>query len=470
MTSPTVADLQSRLRQHQRQLLILLTVGYAGYYLCRSNLSIATPLILREYNHLGVTKEQIGQIAFLGTLVYTGGKLVNGVLAHVLGGRFLFLLGMVGCVCATILSATVAFGPAGGLATFAVLWGVNRFFGSMGWAGLMELTARWYAPTAMATVLGIISISYLAGDAVARFTLGTVMDELALGWRGMYLVAAAALASLAVLGWLRLRSSPREIGCAEPPQSPLALVSAEDHWSIQARLGILMASRAFWLICGLSLGLTVIRETFNFWSPTYFTEIVGLLPGEAARASALVPLIGAISAVMMGLASDRFAHRPGLTLLPPMLALIGLIWLLSYLDLRGRPTEAVAIICTIQFVLIAPYTLCGGYFAVNLGGRQAAAMAAGMIDAAGYLGAALADWTIGILAERLGWAYAFRCLAGVVVVTAVVGLWYARHATALRLRRVAAASAAQPPPADPSPASVGSPGQPTATSTTRPQE
>src|SRR6516162_8144248 len=34
---------------HWRSLtLVLLVVGYAGYYLCRSNLSVASPLILRE--------------------------------------------------------------------------------------------------------------------------------------------------------------------------------------------------------------------------------------------------------------------------------------------------------------------------------------------------------------------------------------------------------------------------------------
>lgn len=460
-TLQSCPDEEATLRQQQRRLLVLLTVGYAGYYLCRSNLSIASPLIVQEYSDFGITKEQIGFIAFFGTIIYTVGKLVNGILADTFGGKFLFLLGMCGCV-----AATIAFGLAGGLSAFAVLWGVNRFFGSMGWAALMQLTSRWYAPAAMATVMGILSISYLGGDALARLILGTLIGELGLGWRGMYFAAAAMLGVLAIFCLIFIRSSPCEVGCVEPPQSPLALIADGDKPPLRARLGALVVSRAFWLICALSLGLTIIRETFNFWSPTYFTEVIGLTPAAAARASAMVPLIGAVSAVLMGVVSDRFAHRPGLTLLPPMLALIGLILLLSYLDLRGKPTTAVLIICSIQFFLIAPYTLCGGYYAINLGGKYAAATAAGLIDAAGYFGAALADWTIGVLAERLGWSFAFRTLAAVVAVTTLAGFWYAQHVTYLRRQRLAAQSQFQA--TDPSKLTAADPSKLTAANSAEP--
>jgi len=37
-----------------------------------------------------------------------------------------------------------------------------------------------------------------------------------------------------------------------------------------------LRSPAFWIVCGLSLGCTLLRETFNTWTPTYFTEVVGL--------------------------------------------------------------------------------------------------------------------------------------------------------------------------------------------------
>ncbi|HQK92171.1 MAG TPA: glycerol-3-phosphate transporter, partial [Armatimonadota bacterium] len=43
-----------------------LLVGYGGYYLCRSDLSLATPLLLQEFGGEGFTKTHIGAIVSVG--------------------------------------------------------------------------------------------------------------------------------------------------------------------------------------------------------------------------------------------------------------------------------------------------------------------------------------------------------------------------------------------------------------------
>jgi len=62
--------------------------------------------------------------------------------------------------------------------------------------------------------------------------------------------------------------------------------------------------------------------------------------------------------------------------------------------------------------------------AVDLGGRRGSATEAGLIDTAGYLGAVLSGWGIGSIAERAGWAIAFRTLAGVACGALVATLIY----------------------------------------------
>ena len=47
--------------------------GYAAYYICRSNLSVATPLLLAEYGDRGLTKEGMGLIASAGVATYAIG-------------------------------------------------------------------------------------------------------------------------------------------------------------------------------------------------------------------------------------------------------------------------------------------------------------------------------------------------------------------------------------------------------------
>jgi len=115
-----------------------LFVGYSAYYLCRSNLAIAAPLLIREFASQGLNKEMLGRIASVGVLCYAAGKVVNGVLGDVLGGKKTFLLGMVGAVV-----ATVAFGLGQGVAVFFGAWALNRLVQSMGWAGSRKRCTCW---------------------------------------------------------------------------------------------------------------------------------------------------------------------------------------------------------------------------------------------------------------------------------------------------------------------------------------
>jgi OPA family glycerol-3-phosphate transporter-like MFS transporter len=166
-------------------LVALLVSGYAGYYLCRSDLSVVMPLLIAELGKRGVppdaAKLALGSVASLGVLAYGLGKFRSGWLADFLGGRRNFLLGMSGAVLFTIL-----FGLAGAIPIFTVAWMCNRAVQSMGWAGMVKITSRWFSYSAYGSVMGIISLSYLFGDAASREFMAR-MIETGFGWRGFFL-------------------------------------------------------------------------------------------------------------------------------------------------------------------------------------------------------------------------------------------------------------------------------------------
>src|ERR1700722_12133477 len=120
----------------------LLVVGYAGYYLCRSDLSVALPLLIEEMGRRGIPAPdatvRLGSIASFGVLAYAIGKFPSGWLADFLGGRRNFLLGMAGSILFTLL-----FSLTGGIPLFTLAWIGNRGVQSMGWAGMVRITSRW---------------------------------------------------------------------------------------------------------------------------------------------------------------------------------------------------------------------------------------------------------------------------------------------------------------------------------------
>jgi OPA family glycerol-3-phosphate transporter-like MFS transporter len=276
--------------------------------------------------------------------------------------------------------------------------------------------------------MGVISLSFLFGDALARSAMGALLARGA-GWRALFVSAAALLlAILAASAWL-LRESPGERGALEPgaePGRPFA-TGDRDGAGSPAPGGLicgLLADRGFRLICGVSLGLTLLRETFNTWTPTYFVDAVGLAPSQAATASAVFPLLGGVSVLLTGWLSDRLGGRGPLLAVGVALAsaALGLLALVE----TSAAWLSIALVGVTGFFLIGPYSLLAGAISLDFGGKRASAAAAGVIDGVGYLGAVLAGGGVAALAGSLGWQGAFAVLTAVALAT-TFGAWLFQH-------------------------------------------
>jgi OPA family glycerol-3-phosphate transporter-like MFS transporter len=419
-----LAEAPHRWRRWQGITLATLFVGYGGYYVCRTNLSVATPLMLEELAGQGLTKTDLGAVASAGVLLYAVGKLANGVLTDFASARLLFVAGMAASVACTVL-----FGLAAGLAMFMAVWAGNRYVQSMGWGALVKMAARWFPPRRHASVMGALSLSYLLGDALTRLYLGWFISE-GVGWRGVFFVSAASLGAIAVLCWCLLRDSPRDVGGGEPAPSPDNLFGGDGTRppGLRALFRPFAGSLTFWVVCLINLGLTLIRETFNFWTPTYLREVAGLDAGAAAQASLVFPLVGAAAVLLAGRVSDRLHGKHGRVMVPCLVLLVGALWLLAAADTRGKPVLALLLIAGVSCSLLPPYSFCAGVMALDLGGKRGPATAAGLIDTAGYLGAVLSGYGIGRVAEAHGWAAAFGLLAAVAGLTlATAALYWVRQ-------------------------------------------
>ena len=129
----------AKLTRWQIITIIMLTLGYAGYYLCRVHLSICTPVMIEDKS-IHVTKKLIGGVVSASMVFYAIGKFVMGSCADLLGGKKMFLLGMAGAIVCTLL-----FGAAGTLPIFTIVWAMNRAVQSGGWAAIVKISSRWFS-------------------------------------------------------------------------------------------------------------------------------------------------------------------------------------------------------------------------------------------------------------------------------------------------------------------------------------
>ena len=424
------AALERRQRFWSSLTVALLVVGYAGFYLCRSDLSVARTLISKEF--VGFDKERIGYITSWGTLFYAIGKFVFGWTADALGGKKMFLVGMGGAVLFTFL-----FGW-GGTAFFLIAWVGNRFIQSAGWVGIVKLASRWFTFRDYGRVMGVISLSFLFGDFASRLFLGELIKH-GWGWREVFAVSGIVLAVIFVPTFVLLREAPGDRGLPEPEASPLKLT--EDTMSVSEGLKSLLTNKTFWTVCVLSFGFTLMRETFNEWTPTYLHEWGKLSEGDAASRSSLFPLFGGLSVLLVGWLRDRNGTIGQATIITCGLVAgtVGLVALQAVPS--GGAAAATALVATIAFMLIGPYSLLAGAISLDFGGKASSASAAGWIDGIGYIGGIISGYSIAKVAKDAGWSSAFGLLAAVSAATTVVAILYlARERARLKASMTATTS------------------------------
>jgi len=414
---PTSDLARSELRARSllyRQVLTaaLLFAGYAAYYFCRSDLSVSMPLIIQELQRKGMSANQAmvgtGMISSYGIGVYAAGKFLLTGLGDLWGGKRNFVFGLAGAVLFTLL-----FAASGSLPFFTLAWIGNRILQSGGWAGLIKVCSKWFGYSSYGTVLGILSLSYLIGDAIARQSMGFLIHQ-GFGWRSLFVYAASVGALVLVCNLFLLYEARTDAGFSEPEVNPLNLFakSGEKPTSLLGLFRTLLSSRGFITVCLLSFGCTVVRETFGVWTPTYLHEAFHFSIASAAAASALFPALGAVSVVLSGWLSDLMGALGRSTI---MFAGLGATTV-ALLCLTSVPAGAVSkapviLIGTVAFCLLGPYSYLAGAFALDFGGAKASAASSGIIDGFGYLGGILAGGSIARVAVAYGWRGVFIALA-----------------------------------------------------------
>ncbi len=311
------------------------------------------------------SKEEVGRVASVGTLFYAAGKLVSGPIVDRLGGRQGFLLAML---------AVAVWGAAGGLAPglfgLTFFYGLNRLAGSAAWGAAVKLVPTWFGVRRTATVLGVLSLSYVLGGVLATLLARQILTAGG-GWRAIMGLPSVVLLLLA-------------LACA-------ALVKAGPLHGDQEGLGRSVPTRAemllsllrrpqFLVACGLSFTVTLMRESFNTWTVDFLTSIQPGAKSVAAAAlhSVTFDLAGAGAIFVTGLAYDRIGPSRRRWLMVGTLAFLAAILAVLPGAAAASPVYGAWLVGVVGLLVYGPYSLLSGVLAIESGGADQAATAAGL--------------------------------------------------------------------------------------------
>jgi len=412
-----------RLKRWRVSTFWVCLVGYIGYYICRKNLSAAVPLISDEF---GYTNSQLGLIALYSEIAYAFGKLINGPLADKVGGRKIFLLGMVGAIFFNLV-----FSQMGSLTAFIVVWCLCRYFLSMGWGGLAKIVGNWYEPEKNGTVMGFISINFQFGGVVATVFAGFLV-AMGVGWSGLFYYPAAVLLVIFIWSFLAMRDRPTDVipgtKFGESPVGRKPIVEYDENGGgvkVSTIMKSLFKMPAFNYLILFSIFTTFLRSIFFFWTPKLLVDI-GMGHSNAILKSALFPFLGCLGTILLGWYTDHYAENGNRAkvMWKMLLGMVFCLFLVAYFIAQKEINHSVVVILIglCGFFLLGPYSMTSGALTLDIAGPKGAGSCTGILDGLGYLGGAVAVWGAGKISDNLGWSQVFVFL-GVFALLATFSAW-----------------------------------------------
>jgi sugar phosphate permease len=373
-------------------------LAYGSYYLCRKNFSVAKSAMQGE---LGLSDATLATIDTAYLAAYAIGQFASGRLGDRVGARRLVGFGM---LATAALSIVFGFGRVGPL--FVLAFGLNGFAQSTGWPGTVKAMAEHTEPKTRGRVMGIWGTCYMFGGIAASAVAGFVLAHH--GWRATFWVPAIFVAGVGILVLAFLRPGP---GATMEP-SEKGVTSTDRTGDAQRRV---LENPLTWCYGAAYFALKIIRYSILFWLPFYLERALGLKGGTPAYLSTSFEIGGVVGTVLIGIASDRMLHR-----IPrAAFAMVSMIGLAGALFLYGRfgslgMSVNFAAMALVGALLFAADSLLSGAAAQDIGGAHGAAMAAGVVNGVGSVGAVLQGWITLGASKLWGWDglfYAFLVLS-----------------------------------------------------------
>lgn len=389
------------------RIMYSMFIGYALYYFTRKSFTFAMPGLIAD---LGFDKSQLGLLASIFSITYGFSKFGSGILSDQCNSRYFMALGL-------ILTGVVNifFGLSSSLVLFALFWGLNGWFQGFGWPPCARFLTHWYSQSERGSWWSVWNISHNVGAFLIPWIVGVIIQYL--DWRfAMYIPGLICIAG----GFFlinRLRDTPESLGL--PPieefrhdHGVMPSKIADRHLTTkQILVDYVLKNRYLWLLGVAYFFVYIARIGIGDWSALYLQEIKGYTLMGANGCVSLFEIGGLIGSLVAGWTSDRlFGARRGPVNVIFATVMGGVIMLFAWTP-PGHHWLDSALMFVIGFAVFGPQMMIG-MVAAELSHKRAVSTSSGFVGTFAYIGAAVAGYPLGKIAQDYGWEGFFWVLIG----------------------------------------------------------
>ena len=466
------AEQQKKFKYWQWRTIIGTMIGYIFFYLIRKNFSFAMPGLTAEY---GITKASLGGILSLAGFLYGLSKLLNGMLADRINGRWHMVVGL---AVSTLTAFFIGFGaeiityltgvPEGSTPEFvgkfiillSTLWIINNIFQGCGFPPCSRLITRWVPAGELATKMSIWNTSHSIGAGLAGVLCGVLImgmmgtnvsgnteivatiaanlgkevtdpavESAALNfgaWKWAFIIPGIIAAVGVVLTAVILRDTPKSVGLpeiSEGNEKSSDTTSTESSAELSAFIRKhVWQNPVIWALAVADFFVYVIRFAVLDWGPTFLREHCGMTAEWAAMTVIIFEIFGVVGMLLAGWISDKvFGGRAARTCLLCMVgALFSIVGFITLQKTGASPVVLLFVLALAGAFIYGPQALIG-VISSNHATRKASATALGLIGFVSYVSVLVSGWGFGLIADsKWGWNGVFVAMVAMAVIGALI--------------------------------------------------
>ncbi|MDU2063876.1 MAG: MFS transporter [Sporomusaceae bacterium] len=391
-------------------VFIILTLNY----LDRVNISIAAPLIQKEFNFSPV---ELGIIFSSFTWGNVLGQLPGGALSSVFGAKRMYIIAIIfwsAFLAMTTLATTVT--------AFVIYRVIFGFFEGMCWPVASTVGATWFPKSERSRAMSLQSNGMVVGLAVAPpFVTYFMMQH---GWRGAFFISALLSLIWLAFWWFTMNDRPDKhpkVNAEElahiTEDDGAAEALAEEPLSFMAALKIVMKKPSLYAACLSNGALVWTLYTYTSWLPMYLQHERGFTIAKTGFVAMLPFLFSMITIPCGGIAADWLYKKTGNLKLSKNIPIVsGLVAggiMMIPAALAQDPMTGVVLL-SLGYSLIM--FILGPQWAIppDVGGKKAAGYACALVQILSHIPGIIAPIFMGYIVQATGHYTAGVLTAGLV--------------------------------------------------------
>jgi sugar phosphate permease len=372
-------------------------LSYATYYFGRKNLSVTKASIGRALGSHALYGVETAYLA-----AYAIGQYASGWLGDRVGARKLVGVGMF-----IAAGASFAFGLWSVGALFLATATLNGLAQSTGWPGNVKAMQQWTTPESRGRVMGVWATCYQVGGIAATAFAASMLARG--GWRAAYFGPAAVIAVVGLLVLAFVPSRPPLPGPGTDAPQAAAPTPEEAERDRAARRAVALHATVWWYGASYFF-IKLIRYCLLFWLPFYLETVLRYAPADAGYFSTSFEIGGVAGTIALGALSDRLPRVPrSLVCAGSLVGLALALFVYTRVARHGHAMNFTAM-ALVGALLFGPDSLLSGAAAQDLGGPRAAALAIGMVNGLGSVGAVSQEFITRSVSAISGWNAVFYVL------------------------------------------------------------